>query len=192
MAFQYLSSSLDLFNLIFNQILKISPTLLSNKTLQEQVFQLILLPHVVLFLFLFSFGWGIIPENKGLRYLVMIISYIYIVMQGWYGSLVVPISLIWFPFLLIGGIILFFLFRVIHPITAQKLGEAGAMVAKDVGKRMGKDKQIEKLAEELSSVQRRMAEQRPHIENNPGAAQVYAQLEQREFALKRKIKQLEG
>ena len=54
MAFEYLGGSLDLFRLIFEQILKISPTLLYKyPTVQEQVFYLILLPHVILFLFLF-------------------------------------------------------------------------------------------------------------------------------------------
>lgn len=193
MAFQYMSSSLDLFNLIFNQILKISPSLLSKyATVQEQTVQLILLPHLVLFLFLFSFGWGIIPENRGLRYLTMIVSYIFIIMQGWYGSLVVPIAIAWFPMLLIFGLFLFFMFRIIHPVTAQKLGNVGADIAREFGKKMGKDKQIERLAEELSNVQRQKQNYRDSIDKNPGAAQVYAQLEQREFELKRRIKELEG
>jgi hypothetical protein len=195
MAFTYLGSggSINLFNLIFNQILKISPTLLYKyTTLQDQVFHLILLPHVILFIFLFGFGWGVIPENKGLRYLVMIVTYIYVVMQGWYGTFLVPLLEVWFWITLVFGIFIFFMFRLIHPSTAQRLGGAAAKTALDVGKRMGKDKQIERLAEELTSVQRQMRTHYPHIRDNPGAAQVYAQLEEHEFELKRKIKELEG
>ena len=193
MAFEYLSGgTLNLFNLIFNQIFKISPTLLYKfTTIQDQTFQLILLPHVVLFLFLFSFGCGIIPENRGLRYLVMIVSYIYIVMQGWYGSLIVPITLAWFPLLLIGGLFLFFIFRIMHPVTAQKLGTAGALVAKDMGKRMGKDKQIERLEEEVRHLDEEMNRYRGHIGSDSGAAEAYRQLDKRKFALERKIKDLE-
>lgn len=195
MAFQYLGTggTVNLFNLIFNQILKISPSLLYKyATLQDQVLNLILLPHVILFIFLLGFGWGVIPQNKGLRYLVMIVTYIFVVTQGWYGTFLVPLLQIWFWIMLVTGLFLFFAFKIIHPATARKLGDAAAKAAMDAGKRMGKDKQVERLAEELTSVQRRMSEQQPHIQNNPGAAQVYAQLQQREFALKRKIKQLGG
>lgn len=193
MAFQYLSGSLDLFNLIFTQILKISPTLLSRyTTLQDQVLHLIFLPTIILFIFLFGFGYMVIPENKGLRYLVMIVSYIFIIMQGWYGTFLVPLLEGWFMITLIIGLFLFFMTRILHPATAQKLGMAASALAKDVGKNMGKEKQIEKLAEELVSVQKQMQRHYPHIGDNPGAAQVYAQLEQREFELKRKIKELGG
>jgi len=194
MAFTYLTgTTVDLFNLIFNQLLKISPSLLYKyTTLQDQVFHLILLPHVILFIFLFGFGWGVIPENKGLRYLVMIVTYIYVVMQGWYGTFLVPLLEVWFWITLVFGIFIFFMFRLIHPSTAQKLGGAAAKMAMDAGKKMGKDKQIEKLSEELTSVQRQMQTHYPHIRDNPGAAQVYAQLEEHEFELKRKIKELGG
>jgi len=193
MAFEYLSGSVDLFNLIFNEILKIGPTLLYKyTTIQEQVFHLILLPHVILFLFLFGFGWAIIPENKGLRYLVMIVAYIFVVMQGWYGTFLVPLLEVWFWISLAFGLFLFFITRIIHPTTAQRLGGAAGKLARDLGKSMGKEKQIEKLEEELEYIRKEMREHKPHIEDNPGAAQVYAQLKQREFEIKKKIKQLGG
>ncbi len=193
MAFEYLGGSVDLFRLIFNEILKISPTLLYKyTTIQEQVFYLILLPHVILFLFLFGFGWAVIPENKGLRYLVMIVTYIFVVMQGWYGSFLVPLLEVWFWITLVFGLFLFFITRVIHPATAQKLGRAGGKLAREMGKRAGREKQIEVLEEELDHVKSQMRTHRGHIKDNPGAAQVYHMLEQRKFELERKIKKLGG
>lgn len=195
MAFEYLGTggTVNLFNLIFNQILKISPSLLYKyTTLQDQVFNLILLPHVILFIFLLGFGWGVMPQNKGLRYLVMIVTYIFVVTQGWYGTFLVPLLQVWFWIMLATGLFLFFAFKIIHPATARKLGDAAAKAAMDAGKRMGKDKQIEKLSQELSNVERQMRTHQPHIGENPGAAQVYAQLEQRKFEIERKIKELEG
>jgi len=195
MAFEYVGtgSSVNLFNLIFNQILKVSPSLLYKYTaLPDQVLHFILLPHVILFIFLFGFGQMVISENKGLRYLVMIVTYIFVVMQGWYGTFLIPLLEGWFMITLVIGLFLFFMTKILHPATAQKLGMATAKMAKDAGKRMGKDKQIEKLSEELASVQQQMQRHYPHIGDNPGAAQVYAQLEQHEFELKRKIKELGG
>jgi len=194
MAFEYLSGgTLDLFNLIFNEILKISPQLLYKyTTIQDQVFYLILLPHVILFLFLFGFGWGIIPENKGLRYLVMIVAYIFVVMQGWYGTFLVPLLEVWFWISLALGIFLFFIFRFLHPFTAKGLGKTAGTLAHDIGKRLGREKQIEKLEEELKDVKKEMRTHHPHIKDNPGAAQAYAMLEQRKHQLEREIKKLEG
>ncbi len=195
MAFEYLGggSSVNLFNLIFNQILKISPSLLYKYTaLPDQVLHFILLPTVILFIFLFGFGQAVIPENKGLRYLVMIVTYIFIVTQGWYGTFLIPLLEGWFTITLVIGLFLFFITRVIHPSTAQKLGTAGAKIARDIGKNMGKDKQVESLAKELANVESQMRRHEPHIGDNPGAARVYAQLENRKFEIERKIKQLEG
>jgi hypothetical protein len=194
MAFDYLSGgSIDLFRLIFQEILKISPTLLYKyTTVQEQVFKLILLPHVILFIFLFGFGMFVIPENKGLRYLVMIVAYIFVVIQGWYGTFLVPLLEVWFWLMLVFGLFLFFISRIIHPAAAKELGKAAGLVAQDIGKKMGKEKQIEKLAKELEHIEKQKQKYLPHIDDNPGAAQVYAQLEQREFEIKRKIEKLEG
>lgn len=193
MAFEYLGGSVDLFRLIFEEILKISPTLLYKyTTIQNQVFFLILLPHVILFIFLFSFGWGIMPENKGLRYLVMIVAYIFVVIQGWYGSFLVPLLEVWFWIMLIFGLFLFFAIRIMHPFTAKRVGAAAGKLAEDLGKKMGREKQIEKLEKELQNIHRQKQKFLPHIDDNPGAAQAYATLEDREFKIKRKIDELEG
>lgn len=195
MAFEYLGTngSVNLFNLIFNQILKVSPSLLYKYTdLPNQVLHFILLPHIILFIFLFGFGYMVISENKGFRYLVMIVTYIFVIMQGWYGTFLIPLLEGWFMITLVIGLFLFFMTKILHPATAQKLGMATAKAAGDIGKRMGKDKQVEKLAQELSNVEKQMRTHQPHIGDNPGAAQVYAQLEQRKFEIERKIKELEG
>lgn len=68
----------DLISLILNDILKISPTLLSKYyTPQDQVIYLILIPSVVLFLFLYAFSkqivGRIVGEHPGFEYLVSIV-----------------------------------------------------------------------------------------------------------------------
>lgn len=186
------TGSVDLFRLIFEEILKVSPSLLYKySTLQEQILNLILLPHVVLFLFLFGLGWAVIPENKGLRYLIMVVAYIFVVVQGWYGTFLIPLLQTWFWITLIVGLFLFFMSRILHPLTAKGLGATAGKLAHDIGKSAGREKQIERLEEELKQVKRDMREYKDLIKTNPGAAQVYAQLSGREFELKRKIKELE-
>jgi len=193
MAFQYLTGgSVDLFNLIFNQVLKVSPTILYKYTvIQDQVLHFILLPHVILFLFLFGFGQAVIPEHKGLRYLVMVVTYIFIIMQGWYGTFLIPLLEGWFTITLVFGLFLFFATRILHPATAQKIGMAAASLAKDAGKEIGKDKQIEKLADELEHITREIENYKQHEKQNPGAARIVAQLMERRYRIERKIKELE-
>jgi len=194
MVFEFLSGgSLDLFNLIFNQILKVSPTLLYKySTIQDQVLHLILLPHVILFIFLFGFGQAVIHEHKGLKYLVMLVSYIFIVMQGWYGTFLIPLLEGWFMITLAVGLFLFFMTIIIHPATAQKLGNVGAGIARNIGKEMGKEKQTQKLAEELEHIEREIIRNEELVrEGHQGAAQVVASLKQRKWAIERKIKDLE-
>jgi len=120
----------------------------------------------------------------------MIVTYIFVVTQGWYGSFLIPLLQTWFWIVLVFGLFLFFIFRIIHPFTARRVGSAAGKLARDVGKRMGNEKQIERLEEELKHIRKEMKEQKPHVKNNPGAAQVYAQLTRQEFEIKRRIKEL--
>lgn len=193
MAFEYAAvGSVDLFRLIFVEILKINSSLLYNyPTLQEQILNLILLPHAVLFLFLFGLGWAIVPENKGLRYLIMVVAYLFVVIQGWYGTFLIPLLQTWFWITLVIGLFLFFMSRIIHPFTAKNFGSSAGKLAHEIGKNAAKEKQIEALQDELKQIRKDMKEYKPNIQTNAGAAQVYAQLSGREFDLKRKIKELE-
>jgi len=194
MAFEFISGgSFDLFNLIFNQILKITPNLLNRYTnIPDQVLHLILLPHVILFLFLWGFGQAVSTENKGLRYLVMLVSYIFIVMQGWYGTFLVPLLEGWFMITLIIGLFLFFVTRIIHPATMGKLSNVSAKIAREAGKSFTKDKEIHRLAEELENIEKQIRYNQERARHgDTGASQVLGNLQNRKFEIERRIKDLE-
>lgn len=133
-------ATVDLFTLIFEEILKIAPNILYKYgLLQDQVLYLIFIPHVVLFLFIQAFGMGIVPpkkdktENKGLRYLVMITAYIFIIYQGWYGSILVSLMQTWFEIILIFGLVVFFLAKIFPPWQIKQVGDAAGNLGAAVG-----------------------------------------------------------
>jgi len=194
-------ATLDLFTLIFQEILKISPNILYKyTTLQDQLFNLIFLPHVVLFLFLFGFGAMIVPhgapegKNKGLRYLVIATTYIFIVYQGWYGTFLIPLLQTWFTIVLIFGLVLFLTVKIIHPFTVRSVGSvAGTEIVKSVGKQLGKGKELEALQKERDDTRKQLNIEKGRLAraaNQWEEAQIRLNirtLEDKEKALKREI-----
>ncbi len=135
---------INLFQIIFEEFLKISPNLISNySTIQDQLLYLVLIPHVILFLFLAAFGLGLMGRvfgkpHHGFQLLVIIISYIYIVWSGWYGSFIVPFTITWFLIALVIGLFLFFInavFSLKQLYGIPKLiGEGGKLLGAPGGK----------------------------------------------------------
>lgn len=152
--------TIDLFRIVFEEFLKISPDLVSKySTIQDQLIYLLLIPHLILLLFLFGFGYMIIVEHKGLRLLTTIVAYIFIIYSGWYGSFLVPLTITWFTIMLIFAFFLFFISKIFHPLQAQKLGHAiGPQIGASIGKALGKGKEIEKLEDELKYVTTQIAD----------------------------------
>lgn len=194
-------ATIDLFQLVFQTILKISPNLLYKyTTIQDQILNLIFFPHVVLFLFILGFGDFLVPEgrtsgkNKGMRYLVMGAAYIFIVYQGWYGTILIPIMQTWFSLMLVSGLIFFFLVRIISPKQADTLGTGIATYAgAKVGKQMAKPKALKKLRDELDATKKQLSITRDRL-NSPDARSnhyVFAALKAEEKALLDKKRQLE-
>lgn len=195
MAFQ-----ISLFQIIFEQYLKISPDLISKyATIQDQLLYLVLIPHVILFLFLFGFGLMLIKEHRGLRLLLLIASYIFIIWGGWYGSFFIPLTIGWFYIMLIFGFFLFFISKILHPFTAKNIG---AQVAKplfdSVGYHLiGKEKEREALEEEIKMVIDQIRTLEADL-RNPGItpmAKSYAQMQIQQLknqlvVLKRKLSKL--
>ena len=151
----------DLVNLLFTQILKINQMSLSKySTLSDQTVYLFLIPHVVLFLFLYAFSVGIVTRitgpNKGFSYLVGIVSYIYIIYAGWYGTFVT-----WFlgwMYIAIGmALFLFFVSIIFHPSATT----AGMKMAGEVGKQLAKSKAKEHekkaMREEVEALKKEIA-----------------------------------
>lgn len=148
---------LDIFRIIFEQILRIDPSLLYKySTIQDQLLYLVFIPHVILILFIYAFSIAtvarVIGPHKGLRYLVSIVAYIYIVWSGWYGTLLVPLLLGWFWIALVLGLFIFFVSMIISPARAaagvKLAGEAGKMLAKKPAERKTLENEIEDLQRE--------------------------------------------
>lgn len=204
MAFQYLSGSVNLFNLIFTQILKISPSLISKyANIQDQVLNLILIPHVILFLFIYAFSIGIVARitggHKGFSTLVGIISYIYIVWNGWYGTFLIPLLNAWFMIALIFGLILFLVTVIVHPARGAALtklgGEAGKMAGKKIGETINKDKKLEILYREKEHEEEQIRRCENELRNGPtnsGAATELSHHRDRLHEIENEIRKSEG
>jgi hypothetical protein len=156
-------ATIDLIDLLFREILKIDPLTLSKyMNVQDQTLYLFLIPHVILFLFLYAFSFGIVTRitgpHKGFSYLVGIVSYIYIVYAGWYGKLVV-----WFlgwMYIALGlALFLFFVSIIWHPAATsagmKMMGEVGKQVAKRTAKEHEKrtiEEEIDAIKKEISAI----------------------------------------
>jgi len=172
----------DLINLLFTQILKISPsTLIRYTTFQDQILYLFLIPHVLLFLFIYAFSFGIVSRvvgpHKGFSYLLGLVSYIYIVYAGWYGFLVTWF-LGWLALALGLALFLFFVSVVFHPSATsagmKMMGEVGKSLAKGKAKEAEKrsiEEEIDALKKEISALE---AEEQRGIEPT---ARAYIQMQ---------------
>jgi len=191
------TQTVDLFNLIFIEILKISQdNLFKYPTLQDQILYLILIPHVLLFLFLFAFSRGIVARfisgHRGLQYLVGLVAYVYIVYAGWYGSFLVPLLIGWFTIALVLGLFLFLVSIVWHPAAAASGGRLLGAAAAEVGKKASKGKEIERLEDELKFVRKQLRDLKGRRHANPAAEYEYNSYMRQEKALKDAIKRLGG
>lgn len=147
---------INLFQIIFEEYLKISSDLISKyPTIQDQLLYLILIPHVVLLLFLFGFGQTFIHEHKGLRLLTTITAYVFFIWAGWYGTILVPLAIGWFYILLGIGLVFFFVGRVIHPSRASELFALSKAVGEKLTEKSKKAKvyqdEIDSLNAQISS-----------------------------------------
>lgn len=189
---------LNLFQIIFEEFLKISPDLISKyPTIQDQLLYLILIPHAVLFLFLFGFGIFLAHEHKGLKFLLRVTAYIFIVWAGWYGTILVPLTISWFYIMLGIGLIVFFIAKIFHPVTAQALGGPAAKVLGEIGDRtIGKEKERDALEEEIKSTNAQIITLKNQLKQPlEPTAKAYiqmqiSQLENQLVVLKRKLSKL--
>lgn len=152
----------DLISLILNDILKISPTLLSKYyTPQDQVIYLILIPSVVLFLFLYAFSkqivGRIVGEHPGFEYLVSIVSFIYIVYSGMFGTTLVPIFISWLNIAIVLSLIVFVMSVVFHPARGPQLTKAASEAGRMIGEKVtAKQKERKAVEEEIDAIKKEL------------------------------------
>lgn len=184
-------ATFDLMSFVFEEILKIdSYTMAQNPAIQDKLVNLFLIPHIVLILFLFGFGYMLAREHKGLRYLLAIGAYILIIYSGWYGMLA-KLSVTWFLVMIVFGLVLFFLSKIFPHASAAKLGPVGSLIGQKVFKSVGKGKEIERLEDEKARLDKELARLRkmPASDMNMVLQQQYRD---RINALDAEIKKLGG
>ena len=156
-------ASIDLFQVIFEQILKIDPNIISNyTTLQDQFLYLILIPHVVLLLFIYAFSRGFVNRfitggHIAFSYLLGIVVYIYIVWSGFYGGFLVSFLATWL-YIAVGIALFVFLISIFWHPAAGKVGGAliGKIFSTVAEKTVGKEKERDKLEREIRALDRQI------------------------------------
>ncbi len=163
----------DLFTLVFEQFLKISPQLISKYTsVQDQLLYLILIPHAILILFLIAFGRGIvgraIGQHKGLNILISVVAYIYIIWAGWYGTLIVPLTIGWFFIAIVITLFVFFISIIWHPAAAPAgAGLAHAVAGAITQRTIGRQRDIERLHREIEAIDRSIERLHREMDERP-------------------------
>ncbi|MFH1229576.1 MAG: hypothetical protein V1678_04090 [Candidatus Aenigmatarchaeota archaeon] len=171
-------ADIDILQILFNTFLRINPsTIYQYTTPQTQILNLFLIPHVILFLFIYGFSWVIIPTHKGLKYLISITAYLTIVLMGEpysYYSLILPFISIWWQISLFVGFFFFIWSRFIHPSKTPEIFNIGRAVAHKI---TDKEKNKKAIEQEIDSIKGQIAILNAEA-NNPGiqpAAQAYIQ-----------------
>jgi hypothetical protein len=202
MAFSYLSGS-GISDIIFNTILKINPTLLSKYTsVTDQAFYLLLIPSVFIILFVWTFGyWFVGKSHNGLRILISMIAYIYVVYSGWYGSFMVSLILAWFPVILISYFGFFIITKILHPGNVQGLNKVVDAGFKKIKEANANSKEIETTEKNIEILKRKIKDleaKQMSMERagNPRAVAdiitVLSQLEHQKIDQEEHLKRLEG
>lgn len=148
---------ISLFQIIFEQFLKISPDLLSKySTVQDQLLYLILVPHIILFLFLITFSSWVTGTHKKLQILTSVGTYIFLIWGGWYGTLIVPLFIFWFYGVIFIALSVFFIGRLfLHPSKTGEFAEVAKGLHRKLTEKSEKikalDKEIEKVDRQLKS-----------------------------------------
>ncbi len=141
--------ALDLTMLIFQELLKISPELLARyPSVQDKLLYLFLIPHVVLFMFLWSFGDWIIRSHAKIRNALVITAYIYLLWSGFYGSIFVPIVNAWFMLTIMTAFIFFILSRTFSPLRLPAL----TGLAVEVGRKLREPRDMEEKLQAINNI----------------------------------------
>ncbi|MFQ6009519.1 MAG: hypothetical protein ACE5J7_00125 [Candidatus Aenigmatarchaeota archaeon] len=146
--------------MIFEQILKISSTTLARyPELTDKLLYLILIPHVVLLLFLWSFGIWAARGHRGFQMLISIAGYLFFILSGIYGSFLAPIISGFFILWLGIAFLTFIVVRIIPPIYGPGVRGFGKAVAqKAAEKTVAKTAKKKALKKQLELVNKRIKE----------------------------------
>lgn len=159
-------AEIQLFQIIFEQFLKISPELISKYagSTQDQLLFLILIPHVILLLFLWSFGAWIARGHGKFHILISIVGYIFVIWGGWYGTFLVPILVSFFTIILALAFGFFILTYIINPGRGPAFYKLAGEAAREIKeKTLGKEQKRKAIEQEIDSINAQIRA----IQNNP-------------------------
>jgi len=192
-----MAQTIDILNLLFNDILRINPVTISKYTTpQTQLLNLFLIPHIILFLFIYGLSWILVPMHKGLRYLAAIAAYLTIVIQGspysYYG-MILPLLNLWWQIALVVGLFFFIWSRFIHPSKTPELFNIGKAAASKITEKSKKSSaihhKISSINNQIRALQNRQNQiqaQPPHA-RNPVIDGEIAELERRRAELESEL-----
>jgi hypothetical protein len=166
-------ATIDILDLIFNQFLRVNPSTVSQfSTTQLQLLNLVLIPHIILFLFIYGFAWIIAPSHKGFRYLFSIAAYLTIILMGspysYYG-MALPFILMWWQIALGVSFFFFIVGRIIHPSKYPELFNLGRSAAEKITEKSKKVEIYNKKIESVEAQIRALEVQQNRIMNQGGA-----------------------
>jgi hypothetical protein len=192
-----MAQTIDILDLLFNKLLRINPSIISKYTTpQQQLLNLFLIPHIILFLFIYGFAWVLVPTHKGLRYLASIGAYLSIVLMGspysYYGMLL-PIFLIWWQIALVVGLFFFVWSRIINPSRSREIFNIGRDIGRKATEKSKKQAavrhKIESINHQIQALQQRQNQimgQPPHVRNSVIDGEI-AELERRRAELESEL-----
>lgn len=167
-----MAQTIDILNLLFNDILRINPVTISRYTTpQTQLLNLFLIPHIILFLFIYGLSWVLVPMHKGLRYLAAIAAYLTIVLQGspysYYG-MILPLLNLWWQIALVVGLFFFIWSRFIHPSKTPELFNIGKAAAAKITEKSKKSSAIHHKISSIDSQIRALEQQQARAQGAAG------------------------
>jgi hypothetical protein len=157
-------AAFNIIEFVLMDLLRISTDLLRDySSTQEQLVYLILIPHAVMFLFIFIFADGLsrmaVPgpdAHRGFKVLFGIIAYITLIFTGWYGTILLPIFIVWWKIVLISALVLFSLNAIMHSSMIAGLtrvaASAGGSLTKGAKERKVITKRLRVVEEQLTRI----------------------------------------
>lgn len=175
----------DIVTFVLETILKIDySTIGKYATVEDQLLYLVLIPHVVGLLFLFGLATTITAGHKGLRNLIGITGYIFLVLSGWYGTMVPWIILYW-QVLLITYFLVFFVSIFWHPSEGRETFKLGEKLTEEFLRGPRLRKQLDLVNKKIAAMERDI----PTREEGEGRA--YTEWKKKHMDLIYERKQLE-
>ncbi|MFP4116933.1 MAG: hypothetical protein ACLFQ8_01365 [Candidatus Aenigmatarchaeota archaeon] len=152
--------SLDLYTLIFREILKVAECSAGGKwgcitgDVTQDFIYAFLLPHVVLFIFLVILSKPVKQIHKGLGILFGLSAYIFVIYEGWYGTILAPLLMWWLVLSIVVGLVYFFVTKFIG--SPKVRGKIGKSVGGKIKEGMKKDKALRQLQNDIRRYEKKL------------------------------------